>query len=132
MCRSRGFDDHPDTKRVDRLSYGLSDLAREALLHLQAAREHVRDAGELAQPDHLLDMHKKTKWLVSGMSSINSGLDILYTGIYQTRLPLGGLVGLKFRGCGKLKRLQKEERRHSGLVQGVHTVVSRAQAYKWC
>src|SRR5438067_1032947 len=45
-----GFDNHADTLRSDFFLDGLGDLAGKALLNLQAAREHVDHAGDLAEP----------------------------------------------------------------------------------
>src|SRR5437870_2836912 len=49
-----GLDRHADTLRSDFFLDGLGDLACQALLHLQAAREHVDHAGALAEPQHPL------------------------------------------------------------------------------
>src|SRR5712692_9521939 len=49
-----GFDNHANTLWSDFFLDGLGDLAGHALLNLQAAREHVNHAGNLAEPQHTL------------------------------------------------------------------------------
>src|SRR5229473_4150486 len=49
-----GFDNHADALGSDFLLDGLRDLAGQALLNLQPAREHVHDAGDLAEPQNTL------------------------------------------------------------------------------
>ena len=49
-----GFDDYADALRGDFFLDGLGNLAGEALLYLQAAREHVNDAGDLAEAQDAL------------------------------------------------------------------------------
>src|SRR5271155_4544766 len=47
-----GFDHHSHSLRVNGMLDGLGDLGGEALLDLQAARESVDEARDLAQADH--------------------------------------------------------------------------------
>ncbi len=48
-----GVHHHADSLGVRHLHQGLGDLARQALLDLQARREHVDNPGDLGQTDHL-------------------------------------------------------------------------------
>src|SRR4051812_16914903 len=48
-----GFDDDTLTLRLDGLLNAFSNLHREAFLHLQTTREHIDQARNLAEPDHL-------------------------------------------------------------------------------
>src|SRR3954471_10956864 len=49
VCR---LDDDRDAERGNLLADRVGDLAREPLLHLQAAAEYVDDPWNLAEPDH--------------------------------------------------------------------------------
>lgn len=44
-----GLDDHGHAHRLERILYAVADLCRKAFLNLQAARECVHHAGDLAQ-----------------------------------------------------------------------------------
>ena len=44
-----GLDDDADAARLQRIHDRIGDLVGEALLHLQAAGEHVHDAGRLGE-----------------------------------------------------------------------------------
>ncbi len=54
--------DDGDALRLEHRHDGVGDLPRQPLLHLQAAREHLGDARQLRDPDHVVvrdvpDMH---------------------------------------------------------------------------
>ncbi len=51
------FEHDTNTLRMDRIFDSFGDLLREALLHLQTARENVDDARNLAEADHLVVRH---------------------------------------------------------------------------
>src|SRR6202158_6422479 len=48
------LDDDADTFGTDLALNGLCNLAGHALLNLEAARKHVHQAGDLAEPEHAL------------------------------------------------------------------------------
>jgi hypothetical protein len=49
-----GFADHADALGLQHFVMRFGHLVRQALLQLQAAREHVHDARDFAQPDHFI------------------------------------------------------------------------------
>jgi len=48
------FDNHSDSKRLDRLINGLGNLRRQPFLHLEPAAEHLDKTHDFADADHFL------------------------------------------------------------------------------